>query len=354
MKVMADNVLAGETGSILEKIRRVSQRIGKDVSIMEVCGTHTQTIARYGIKSLLPENVKIVSGPGCPVCVTPQKIVDISVRLALEGKPVATYGDMLKVPGTEMSLEGARSEGADVFVVESTVDALRMKKDYKDIIFLAIGFETTTPMTAYAVKKGLDIICAHKTIPEAMVAIADDSDNKIDGFLNPGHVSAITGVDAYECVKAPQVISGFEPEDVLVSVFMLLSQIENGLALVENQYGRVVKKEGNPVALELTDSVFKKCDAEWRGLGIIAQSGLILNKKYMKYDAEKKYADILDNLPVPKMNPECRCAEVIMGKIEPCECPLFSRLCNPDMPVGPCMVGSESSCRIAYKYREAV
>lgn len=340
-----------DTESMISEIDKISKEINRPVKIMEVCGTHTQSIAKYGIKSILPENIRLVSGPGCPVCVTPQGTVDSAVRLALKGMPIATYGDMLKVPGTEMSLEAAKEEGKKVFIVESTIEALKLKQEYPDLVFFAIGFETTAPMTAWAVKNGLDIICAHKTIPEAMNLIVSDKKNQIDGFLDPGHVSAIIGTGPYQDIDAPQVIAGFEPEDVLKSILMLLRQIRDNEKRVENQYSIIVHDEGNKKAQEIVSKVFDKCDSNWRGIGTIKDSGLRLKKEYQTHDAIKKYRDLLKDLPEPKDNGRCRCADVIMGIVEPEKCPLFSKACTPDSPIGPCMVGTESACRIAYRYR---
>ncbi len=340
-----------DTENIISEIKEIAEDINRPVKIMEVCGTHTQTIAKYGIKTLLPENIQLVSGPGCPVCVTPQRTIDSAVRLAQNGIPIATYGDMLKVPGTEMSLEVAKENGSKVFIVESTIDALKLKTEYPNLVFLAIGFETTTPMTAWAVKNGLDIICAHKTIPEAMNVIVSNQDNQIDGFLNPGHVSAIIGTRPYRDINAPQVIAGFEPEDVLKSILMLLKQINTDRKEVENNYTKIVNDDGNKKARALTSSIFETCDSEWRGIGIIKDSGLKLKKQYQNHDAMEKYRELLKDLPEPKDNKGCRCADVIMGVIEPKKCPLFSKVCTPDNPTGPCMVGTESACKIAYKYR---
>ncbi|MCK5042700.1 MAG: hydrogenase formation protein HypD [Candidatus Aenigmarchaeota archaeon] len=342
------------TGKIIKEIASISKTLKRPVKIMEVCGTHTQTIAKYSIRSILPENITLVSGPGCPVCVTPQKTIDKAVRLAIKGIPIATYGDMLKVPGTVMSLEKARANGADIFIVESTTDALKLKEQHKDLVFLAIGFETTTPMTAYAVKKGLDIICAHKTIPEAMQAIISDKNNQIDGFINPGHVSIIIGTKAYLKIDTPQVIAGFEPEDVLAAILMLLHQIKDNKKKVENEYTKAVRPEGNIEAKQLTENVFEKCDAQWRGIGTIPKSGLKLKDRYKAQDAIQKYADILKDLPEPKNNKECRCADVMLGKINPQQCPMFAKGCDIENPIGPCMVGSEGACMIAYRYRDKI
>ena len=339
---------------IIKEITSLSKAIKRPVKLMEVCGTHTQAIAKYSIRSILPENIILVSGPGCPVCVTPQKIIDEAVKLAIEGIPIATYGDMLRVPGTEMSLEKARQEGADIFIVESTTDALSLKEKHSNLVFLAIGFETTAPMTAYAVKKGLDIICAHKTIPEAMQALFSEKDNSIDGFINPGHVSAIIGTKAYLNIDAPQVIAGFEPEDILTAILMLLRQIKNKTKNVENGYTRIVKPEGNIKAEKLAESVFDKCDTDWRGIGTIPKSGLRLKDIYKTRDATETYADILKNLPEPKENKRCRCADVMTGKISPKQCPLFAKGCSTENPIGPCMVGSEGPCMIAYRYRDKI
>lgn len=340
-----------DTENMISEIEEISKDINRPVKIMEVCGTHTQAIAKYGIRSILPENIILVSGPGCPVCVTPQKTIDSAVRLAQNGIPIATYGDMLKVPGTEISLEDAKEKGKDIFIVESTIEALKLKTEYPDLVFLAIGFETTTPMTAWAVKNGLNIICAHKTMPEALRTIVSDPDNRIDGFLNPGHVSAIIGTGPYKDINASQVIAGFEPEDILESILMLLRQIKTEEKKVENQYSRIVDDEGNKKARDITSSVFESCDSDWRGIGTIKDSGLRLKKEYQTHDAIEKYRELLKDLPKPEVNKRCRCADVIMGVIEPKKCPLFSKVCTPDNPIGPCMVGPESGCRIAYRYR---
>ncbi|MBW6462508.1 MAG: hydrogenase formation protein HypD [DPANN group archaeon] len=337
--------------NLISEINKTAEDINRSIKIMEVCGTHTQTIAKYGIKSILPKNIELVSGPGCPVCVTPQKTIDSAVRLAIKGIPIATYGDMLKVPGTEMSLETAKENGANIFIVESTIDALKLKAQYPNLVFLAIGFETTTPMTAWAVKNGLDIICAHKTIPEAMNLIVSNKDNQIDGFLNPGHVSSIIGTKPYKNINASQVIAGFEPKDILKSLLMLLRQIKADKKDVENNYTTIVDDDGNNKARELTSSVFDQCDSNWRGIGTIKDSGLKLKKEYQTHDAIDKYKKLLKNIPEPKENTKCKCTNVIMGMIEPEQCPLFSKICTPDNPIGPCMVGSESGCKIAYKYR---
>ena len=339
-----------QINNLIENINIITKKINKTVKIMEVCGTHTNAIAKYGIKQVLPKNIKLISGPGCPVCVTPQKTIDIAVHLANNQIPIATYGDMLRVPGSEMSLEQAKQNGANIQLVESTIDAIKLQKDHPNIVFLGIGFETTTPMSAWAVKNGIDIICAHKTMPEALTVITENPKNKIDGYLNPGHVSSIIGVKAYEQINASQVIAGFLPEDILESILMLLIQIKNNEKKIENQYSRIVTYNGNIKAQKLVNSVFEKCDSEWRGIGNIKNSGLRLKNKYEKQDAIKKYKDILKNMPDTKENKACKCAEVIMGKIDPKECPLFSKTCTQDSPIGPCMVGTEGACRISYKY----
>ncbi len=337
----------------LEKIKRLASKIGRDVNIMEVCGTHTQTIEKFGLRSLMPKNIRLISGPGCPVCVTPKHVVDSAVRLADSGVPIATYGDMMKVPGSFGSLDDAKARGGDVFVVESTYDAIKIKEDHPDIVFLAIGFETTTPMTAYAVKEGLDIICAHKTIPQAMSFIISDDGCIIDGFLDPGHVAVITGHKPFSVIDAPQVITGFEPSDVLEGICMLLEQIYEDRSVVENQYIRAVDESGNRQAIEGIEDVFEPCDSEWRGIGTIKDSGLRLKSKYSNRDAILRHSDILEGLDVSVEDPRCRCDKVITGKSDPSACPMFGLSCNPDNPIGPCMVGSEGACRIAYRYRRS-
>lgn len=338
--------------SILKKINEISSDIGRQVNIMEVCGTHTQVISRYGIRGILPKNIKLITGPGCPVCVTPQEDIDAIVNLALAGIPVATYGDVLRVPSFYGSLENAASQGAKVLPVYSIEEALYLKNKYPDLIFFGIGFETTAPMTAIAIKKGLTVYSAHKLFLPAMEALLQMGELKIDGFINPGHVSTIVGVEPYKKMKVPQVISGFEAEDVLVGIYMLLRQIKQHRAEVENEYVRSVKKRGNPVAYELIFQVFEIKDSNWRGFGVIPKSGLEIKKEHIQFNAKIKYKRILSKVDFTKSckPAACRCGEVIRGLIDPVQCPLFGKACVPERPYGPCMVSVEGSCNVEYQY----
>ncbi len=344
-------VVFGDSGvckKLVGRIKDVAGSIDRDVKLMEVCGTHTQVVARYGIRSVLPSNVKLVSGPGCPVCVTAQRDIDCVVELALSGVTVATYGDMMRVPGSRMSLNGARAEGADVEVVCSVVDALRMCRDREDVVFFGVGFETTAPMSAVALKSGLCVYSVHKTMPAAMKMLLLMDKVNIDGFISPGNVSAIIGSSAYRDVDAAQVITGFEAVDVLASVLMLLLQIRKGERKVENEYNRVVSARGNPAALGVIDEVFEARDADWRGLGVVGGSGLGIRKRFGRFDAEVRFSDVLDDVMEPKVFNGCRCGEVLCGVCEPHECGLFGKKCRPDSPMGACMVSSEGACGIAY------
>ncbi|HAV11680.1 MAG TPA: hydrogenase formation protein HypD [Candidatus Moranbacteria bacterium] len=339
---------------ILEKIHKIAEQIGRDVNIMEVCGTHTQAVSRYGIRSVMPKNVHLLTGPGCPVCVTAQEDIDAIVSLALAGIPIATYGDMLRVPGYFGSLEQAKRNGAQVFTVYSTEDALELQKEYPELVFFGLGFETTTPMTAYAIQKGLSVYSTHKLFIPAMHALLNMGEVRIDGFLDPGHVSAVIGTDAYKGLEASQVITGFNGDDILVAIYMLLLQILEKRKDIENEYRRAVKKEGNPSAYGKIFEVFEVADGNWRGFGIIPGSGLEVRKKYEKFDAKKKYKHILDKIDfsVSKKATGCKCDRVIRGLITPDQCPMFGKTCTPEKPYGPCMVSVEGGCNVHYRYRK--
>ncbi len=341
---------------ILAKIEELAGKIGRDVKFMEVCGTHTQAVSRSGIRDVLPENIKLITGPGCPVCVTPQKDIDAIVSLALSGIPVATYGDVLRVPGAFGTLDNARENGATVFDVYSTEDALGILKEHNDLVFFGLGFDTTTPMTAYAIKNGLTVYSTHKLFLPAMEALLEMGEIKIDGFIDPGHVSAVIGTKPYNNMDIAQVITGFEARDVLIAVYMLLRQVSEGRADVENQYTRVVKDSGNKVAHKLIFDVFDidKGDNElsagyWRGFGYIQGSGLKIREKYSKFDAKIKYRDILNKIDFSKSidPPGCACGEIIRGLRGPKNCPMFGTACTPDNPVGPCMVSVEGACNVS-------
>lgn len=337
---------------IIEKINEVAAKIGRDVNLMEVCGTHTQAVSRNGIRKLMPKNVHLITGPGCPVCVTAQEDIDAIISLALAGVPIATYGDLMRVPGHLGSLDQARIKGAKVFDVYSTEDALKLKEKYDDIVFFGLGFETTTPMTAYAIKHGLTVYVTHKLFLPAMDALLAMGDIKIDGFIDPGHVSAIIGMEPYKHMDVSQVITGFTGEDVLVGIYMILKQISEGRKEVENQYVRVVKEGGNPTAREIIEEVFEPSDGNWRGFGVIPGSGLKIRDKYKNQDAKVKYKDILDKVDfsASRKPTGCRCGEIIRGLIGPQDCPMFGKKCTPENPVGPCMVSVEGACNVELRY----
>ncbi len=328
---------------------------------MEVCGTHTMSIARHGLRELFPDNITMVSGPGCPVCVTSQGEIDTFIAMArLPGVVTATFGDLVRVPGTDSSLNSARAEGAQVKVVYSPMDALRLAQERPGdmVVFLAIGFETTIPGVAATVKEaerqGLNnllFFVMHKTMPQALNALVTDPELQIQGFLCPGHVSTITGMKAYEPLVdnfgIPCVIAGFEPADILKGLLLLARQVNQGIATVENAYPRAVLPEGNQKAREMIHEVFEPTDATWRGLGIIKESGLRLREKYSRFDAVKRLGIALRDTPEPK---GCLCGDILKGKAFPRECPLFAKKCTPMHPVGPCMVSTEGTCAAHYRY----
>jgi hydrogenase expression/formation protein HypD len=337
-------------------------RLGtRTVRIMEVCGTHTTSIFRHGLRALLPSNVRLTSGPGCPVCVSPTSYVDNAVELARRGVTIFTFGDMMRVPGSASSLGAERAAGADVRVVYSPLEALRQAADApeKQGVFAAVGFETTAPGVARTAQEArrrgvgnLSLLTAHRLIPPAMEALVAQEDVQIDGFLCPGHVSVIIGTWAYEdvCRTAgiPCVVAGFEPEDVLAALVRLLAQILEGRAEVENAYGRCVAADGNPKARAVLDEVFSVEDACWRGLGRIPKSGLALQGDYRELDAAGRF-----DLPSPDDGgdlPGCRCGDVLRGAIDPPDCGLYGNRCTPRDPVGPCMVSSEGACAAWYKH----
>ena len=346
--------MPSSTLQLTREIERLALMLRKPIRLMEVCGTHTEAISRSGLRAVLPTKIELVTGPGCPVCVTPQSDIDAVVGLALSGIPIACYGDVLRVPGTVMSLEQAKAGGAKVKAVYSVEEALDWKRTDSEVVFFGIGFETTAPMTAAAIKHGLTVYSAHKYFPPAMLALSRDKQIKIDGFINPGHVSAIIGLKPYSVIKKPQVIAGFEPADILLAIIMLLRQIVQGESRVENEYRRLVKKNGNRQAQKLIAEVFKPIDSEWRGLGQIPKSGMEIKKRYTKWDAKVVHKKVIRNYLVnakrKTQNAKCRCGEVIKGLISPKECKLFDRACTPEKPIGACMVSREGACRIKYEY----
>lgn len=330
---------------------------------MEVCGTHTVSIARSGLKKILPESLKLISGPGCPVCVTAQEDIDYAIALADHpGVIIATFGDMVRVPGSDGSLLEARARGGKVEVVYSPIETLTIASDHpkEEVVFLAVGFETTAPLVAMTIqeakKKGvanLSFFVLHKLIPPAMRVLLEKKEVQIEGFILPGHVCAIIGSKPFSFLKEefqkPGVITGFEPEDILLSLFMLLKQKKENRADIEIQYKRVVKPEGNPEAIRTMEEVFEPQEANWRGLGAIPQSGLGLKEEYSDFDAKRRFSISISGW---REFPSCGCGEVLRGVINPRECPLFGKVCNPETPVGPCMVSSEGSCAASYYYED--
>lgn len=336
--------------------------------LMEFCGGHTHALYRYGIISALPESITMVHGPGCPVCVLPAARIDSAVKLAqTQGVIFCSYGDMLRVPGSGKSLQAVRAEGADVRVVYSPLDAVKIAQTHPDhqIVFFGIGFETTMPASALAVKEaaclGLDnftVFCNHVLTPPAIRGIFGNGSEEVhvNGIIGPGHVSAIIGSDAYKLVVDEYatllVISGFEPVDLLESILMLVRQINEGRVTVENQYGRVVTAEGNSKAKALMDEVFTlRGEFEWRGLGMMPESACMLSETYAGFDAEKRF-DV--SIEPGKEHPACRCPDVLRGRIQPEDCKVFGKICTPESPLGACMVSSEGACAAAYQYGEMV
>lgn len=331
----------------LEVIRSASKRLGPDVTVMEICGGHTNVIMRYGLRDILPENIRLISGPGCPVCVSSQKDIDSVIALAENQVPVATYGDMLRVPGTNSSLAKARAKGANVYEVYSTEEVLKLRQKHEDIVFFGVGFETTTPMTCHLLENKVSVYSVHKLVPPAMKALIS-GDVGIDGFINPGHVSAIIGANAYKDIRMPQVICGFTPERILRGLALLVELIADGKDNVVNGYPEVVRDEGNEKAKDMISKCFEVQDSDWRGLGTIAKSGLKVKDKDL--DAQIKYEDVISKVPEPQ-DTGCICGSVLKGQKEPVECPLFGKACTPQDPVGACMVSSEGSCAISYRYK---
>ncbi len=336
-------------------------RPSNTINIMEVCGTHTMAISRSGLRQLLPDELNLISGPGCPVCVTSNRDIDHIIGI-IRDYPVTlfTFGDMIRVPGTDSSLQLEKSRGKDVRICYSPIDAFDYAKNNPDreVVFIAIGFETTAPLTAVLIKraysedlKNFHIFNTHKLVPPALELLLLDNEINIDAFLCPGHVSAIIGSMPYRFIAGkyniPCVISGFEPVDILESLDMILSQYNKGRASVQIQYDRVVKPEGNPTAAALIEEVFEPADSFWRGIGNLPLTGLKLRDRYMRFEAAVSFpVKTIDS----KEPPGCKCGDVLKGILKPFECRLFARACTPENPVGPCMVSSEGSCAAYYKY----
>lgn len=346
---------------LLSTLERLAEKIGRPVTIMEVCGSHTFAIARFGLRDCLPPSLRLISGPGCPVCVTSASDIDGILYLAKQYKAtIATFGDMLRVPGTGgVSLQQLRAGGAKVEVISSAIDAMKMAEAQPDqqFILLGIGFETTAPTVAATVmacrRKGignLSVFSVLKTIPQAIRTLIDDPELNIDGFLCPGHVSTITGAGIYELIPRAHraaVITGFEPVDILEGLSMILRQLAEGRFEVAVQYGRGVRLQGNPRARSVMNEVFEEVDAEWRGLGVIPGSGLALRGSFADFDTRRRF-------PIPVLPSAeakgCECGSILRGVKSPDKCPLFRKVCHPANPVGPCMVSAEGTCAAYYKY----
>ncbi|MCI0499058.1 MAG: hydrogenase formation protein HypD [Planctomycetales bacterium] len=347
----------------IEKARKAiagaCRKVDKPIQVMEVCGTHTVAIFRHGIRSLLPKNLKLLSGPGCPVCVTDQGYIDVILELAQRDDVIlATYGDMMRVPGKAGSLESLHR--STIKVVLSTDDALTLAQKHPDkiVVFAAVGFETTTPPSAVAVadaaKEGVKNFCilsGHKLVVPAMQALLGAKNDKIDAFLCPGHVSVILGSDAYKPVveqfKRPCVVAGFEAVQILEGLANICEQVAEGTARVDSIYGAAVTPQGNATARKIIAEAFEPCDGAWRGLGVIPGATLRLKEKYSRFDALKRFG--MEEIPAEELG-GCQCGRVLCGLIDPPQCPLFGRTCTPDAPIGPCMVSTEGACSAWYKY----
>jgi len=347
---------------LLEKIKEIAPG-GETINIMEVCGTHTQSFFRFGLDKLLPRNINLIAGPGCPVCVSTQEFIDQAIELTqTKENLILSFGDMLRVPGNKTTLERVRAKHGNVAVVYSALDTLRLARAHpeKKVIFLAVGFETTIPTIALSVLaakkeklKNLFFYASLKLIPPAMDYLMQDKRLNIDGFLSPGHVSAVIGTSAYEFIprkyKIPCCIAGFEPVDILEGVYILMRQIVEKKPKVSNQYMRVVTKSGNKKAQKIMYRVFKVADAFWRGLGEIPKSGLRIRKEFSRFCAENEFGIKLTTYNL-QLTTKCRCGDVLKGLISPSDCPLFSKACSPENPIGPCMVSTEGACNAYYKY----
>jgi len=347
----------------LTELQQLSRQIpsGKVLSFMEVCGTHTMSVYRNGIHTLLPANIRLISGPGCPVCVTPSSLVDMALMLSEKPEAIiTTFGDMMKVPGKTTSLSRQKAAGSDIRVVYSPLDALAIAKESpdKEIVFIGVGFETTAPAIGATIQSAasqkisnFSVLCAHKTMPQAMRTIVEAKEINLNGFLCPGHVSAITGASLFDFIPAdyhlPCVVAGFEAGDILQGLVMLARQVIENKAAVEIQYTRCVSSQGNKKAQEVIAEVFEPCDTEWRGFGVIPGSGLKIRAAYSAWDAEAKFSlQVPESVPVPG----CLCGEILRGVKTPADCPLFGTRCTPEDPVGACMVSNEGTCAAYFRY----
>lgn len=346
-------------------VRQIARITSRNWTIMEVCGGQTHAILKSGIDQLIPQRINLLHGPGCPVCVTPVELIDKAVAVAaMENAIFCSFGDMLRVPGSEKDLMSVRAEGGDIRTVYAPTDALKIALDNPDreVVFFGIGFETTAPANATLVYtareqglKNISILMAQVLIPPAMEAILNAPDNEVNGFLAAGHVCSVVGFEDYERLvakhKIPIVVTGFEPLDILQGIYMTIAQLEEGRAEVENQYRRAVQRNGNTAAIKIMHEVFTIIDRKWRGLGIIPKSGLALDEKYIEFDAEKKFgvADI-----TAEESTECISGLILQGKKKPHDCAAFGTRCTPEHPLGATMVSSEGACAAYYRYRKAI
>jgi len=329
--------------------QKLAELTDRPMTFMHVCGTHEAAIAKNGIRSMLPSNLKIVMGPGCPVCITPQGEIDAALELAAKGCIIATYGDLLRVPGSEGTLESC---GGDVKIVQGVHKAIEIaQKTDKEVVFVSVGFETTAPTVAAMLltnpPANFSILSFHRIVPPAMQWLLSQGEARLDGFMLPGHVLTVAGIDEYRQFQVPQVVAGFEADDILLGLCMLAQQVRDGTGFVENAYPRAVKEEGNPKAKAIMDQVFEVCDVEWRGFPVIPKSGLKLRDEFSQFDAQKKFNIIYKKV---SKNSACICDKVLRGIADPSDCKLFGKVCTPRTPVGPCMVSHEGACKIWHSY----
>jgi hydrogenase expression/formation protein HypD len=330
--------------------RKLEELVDRDLSFMHICGTHEASIARHGLRSLLPKQLKIVMGPGCPVCITPQGEIDAALELVQKGYTVATYGDLLRVPGSSGSLESC---GGVVRVVQGVHKAVEIAEQTdREVVFISVGFETTAPTVAATLlaspPENFSILSCHRLVPPAMKWLLEQGEANLQGFMLPGHVCTVTGYSDYEQFPVPQVVAGFEPEDILLGLLMLTTQVREGVHRIDNAYPRAVCREGNTRAKEIIYTVFEPCDSEWRGFPVIPGSGLRLRPEFSAYDAQEKFD--IEVRHVDKHS-ACICDKVLRGIAQPSDCRLFDTACSPRRPVGPCMVSHEGACRIWHTYR---
>jgi hydrogenase expression/formation protein HypD len=348
--------------ALRREIEKLCLQLNKPIKIMEVCGGHTHSIFKYGIEEILPDSLELVHGPGCPVCVMPKGRLDDAIAISQNPNVIlATFGDTMRVPGSNTSLLQARATGADIRMVYSPLDSLQIARDNpdKEIVFFALGFETTAPSTSLTILQAaaekipnFSMFCNHVLVIPALQALLDNPDLQLDGFVGPGHVSMVIGTEPYEFISQqyhkPIVVSGFEPLDILQSIWMLLQQLVENRCEVENQYNRLVQKAGNPVALAAINQVFAvRENFDWRGLGEIPYSGLKIRDEYAQFDAELKFT--IPNLKIAD-HKACQCGEILKGVLKPWECKVFGTACTPETPIGTCMVSSEGACAAYYKY----